>query len=242
MRIAQIAPLQVAVPPHKYGGTERVIANLTDALVRLGHDVTLFATGDSRTTATLVAPRPTGINFDPTVDATAQHLALLSEVYDHADQFDVIHSHLDFLTLPFTRGCATPTVMTLHGRLDLADYGRIFGLYPRANYIAISDSQRTYLPELNWVRTVYHGVDIDSFPYSAAPGKYLVFVGRISPEKGPERAIAIARRTGIPLKIAAKVDPKDRAYYEQVVRPLLEHPHDPAIEFLGQVDEQASAS
>src|SRR5579862_9361004 len=120
MRIAQIAPLQVSVPPHTYGGTERVIANLTDALVRLGHDVTLFATGDSVTTARLIAPRPTGINFDPTVDGTAQHLALLSEVYNQAGDFDVIHSHLDFLTLPFTRACATPTVLTLHGRLDLA--------------------------------------------------------------------------------------------------------------------------
>jgi len=236
MRIAQIAPLQVAVPPHTYGGTERVIANLTDALVRLGHDVTLFATGDSQTMARLVAPRPTGINFDPTADGTAQHLALLSEVYNRADDFDVIHSHLDFLTLPFTRAGATPTVLTLHGRLDLADYGRIFGLYTQANYVAISDSQRTYLPELNWVRTVYHGVDVERFPYSAEPGKYLAFVGRISPEKGPERAIRIAQRTGIPLKIAAKVDPKDQTYYEQVVRPLLD---DPLVEFLGQLDEQA---
>jgi glycosyltransferase involved in cell wall biosynthesis len=236
MRIAQIAPLQVAVPPPTYGGTERVIANLTDALVRLGHEVTLFATGDSRTSATLVAPRPMGINFDDSVDVVAQHRALLTAVYDQAEQFEVIHSHLDSLTLPFARHCPTPTVHTLHGRLDLDECARVFGLYPEATYVAISDSQRQYLPELNWAATIHHGVNVDSFPYSDQPGTYLVFVGRIAPEKGPERAIRIARQAGLPLKIAAKVDPKDQAYYEQVVKPLLA---DPLIAFLGPVDEQA---
>ncbi len=234
MRIAQIAPLQVAIPPRDYGGTERVIASLTEVLVELGHDVTLFASGDSHTRAKLVAGCREALNFAPTHDATADHIALLTEVYRRAQEFDVIHSHLDYLTLPFAYDATTPTVLTLHGRLDIPEHGRIFKLYRDANYIAISRSQRDSLSDVHWVDTIYHGFDVGSYPFSAQPGAYLAFVGRISPEKGPDRAIAIARRAGIPLKIAAKVDPVDRAYFESVVAPLLD---DPLVEFLGPVNE-----
>lgn len=235
MRIAQIAPLQVAVPPVDYGGTERVIAALTDALVDLGHDVTLFASGNSHTRAQrLVATIPRAINFDPAYDAVAEHIALLTKVYRHAAEFDVIHSHLDYLTLPFASASSTPTVLTLHGRLDLPGQRHVLESYPQANYISISASQRRPVPNLHWVATVHHGIEVQAFPFYTHPGDYLAFVGRISPEKGPERAIAIARRAGVPLKIAAKVDPTERDYFEAVIRPLLD---DPLIEFLGSIDE-----
>ncbi|HEX6818415.1 MAG TPA: glycosyltransferase family 4 protein [Ktedonobacterales bacterium] len=235
MRIAQLAPLQVAVPPKNYGGTERVIANLVEALVQLGHDVTLFASGDSQTSAELVPYVPEAFNFDPTIDATAYHLAMLADVYRQGDRFDVIHSHLDYLTLPFAGWTSTPTVVTMHGRLDLPHQQTVFPAYRDVNYISISKNQQSFLPELNWVGTVYHSVDVDDFPFKDTPGDYLAFIGRISPEKGPEHAIAIAKAAGIPLKIAAKVDSIDRKYYEEKVEPLLD---DPLIDFLGTVDEE----
>ncbi len=234
MRIAQVAPLYVAVPPKDYGGTERCIANLTEALVRKGHDVTLFASGDSRTSARLVPMYPHAFGFDKSIDATAYHMAMLRDVYDRADEFDLIHSHLDYLPLPFAKSASTPTITTLHGRLDMPAYARVFGAFRAANYVSISFSQRSYLPELNWVGNVYHSLDVDDYTYYPAKGKYLAFVGRISPEKGPDRAIEIAKRTGIPLKIAAKVDPPDRHYFETVIKPMMD---DPLIEFLGPVDE-----
>ncbi|HKV84475.1 MAG TPA: glycosyltransferase family 4 protein [Ktedonobacterales bacterium] len=235
MRIAQVVPLQVAVPPHKYGGTERVVYNLTEALVTLGHDVTLFATGDSRTSAKLAPGLDRAINFDPAVDAYAHHIAFLKEVYAHADEFDVIHSHLDFMTGPFAAMTRTPTVLTLHGRLDQPEYSRVFNAFPEINYVSISDSQRRDVPDLHWVATVHHGVDVASFDFYPNPGEYLCFVGRISPEKRPDRAIEIAKRAGIPLKIAAKVDPKDEKYFHREIEPLMNHP---LIEYLGQVDER----
>lgn len=234
MRIAQIAPLQVAVPPKQYGGTERCIHNITESLVRLGHTVTLFATGDSQTSAELIAPIPHAINFDPAVDVRALHIAMLKDVYDQADRFDIIHSHLDYLALPFAEHSATPTITTLHGRLDIPEFQRVLRAYRRMNYVSISQSQQSYLPDLNWIATVHHSVDVDSFPFYPTPGDYLTFVGRISPEKRPDRAIEIAKLTGIPLKIAAKVDPADRAYFEQTIKPLL---NDPLIEFIGEVNE-----
>jgi glycosyltransferase involved in cell wall biosynthesis len=234
MRIAQIAPLQVAVPPKTYGGTERVVANLVEALVQLGHEVTLFASGDSKTSARLVAEAPKAFNFDPAVDAVAYHEVLLADVYAQADRFDIIHSHVDYLTLPYVRWAETPTVLTLHGRLDVPEYGRVFRAFPDVHYVSISKSQQSFIPDLNWAGTVYHSVDVPSFPFSPTPGAYLVFVGRIAPEKGPEHAINIAKRSGIPLKIAAKVDPIDQPYYEQVVAPQLD---DPLIQFLGPVGE-----
>jgi len=236
MRIAQIAPLQVAVPPHTYGGTERVVANLTEALIRAGHDVTLFASGDSQTSARLISPTPRALGFHPDLDEQAYHLAMLHDIYAYAHHFDIIHSHLDYLTLPFAEQSDTPTVITLHGRLDAPAHRRVFQSYRDVPLIAISASQRNELPGVNWLATIHHSVDVAEFPYSPTPGKYLAFVGRISPEKRPDTAIEVAKLAGIPLKIAAKVDPKDQQYFEREVQPLLDHP---LIEFLGVVDEQA---
>ncbi len=240
MRIAEIAPLQVATPPHGYGGTERVISGLTEGLIRLGHEVTLFATGDSQTSARLVPGIPRAINFDSEVDATAYHVAMLEEVYQRANEFDVIHSHLDYLTLPFVGRTSVPTVITLHGRIDREEFRRAYDTYGRAtpartaHYVAISEAQRSTQPDLSWAGTIHHGIDVRSFHFYPTPGDYLCFVGRIAPEKGPERAIEIAKRAGVPLKIAAKVDPKDRTYFTRVVEPLLDHP---LIEFVGEVNE-----
>jgi glycosyltransferase involved in cell wall biosynthesis len=237
MRIAQVAPLHLAVPPEGYGGTERVIAELTDALVAGGHEVTLFASGDSRTQAHLAPFAPAAQGFSPATDLVETHLALLTEVYRRAEagDFDVIHSHLEHLTLPFVRSVRTPTVLTFHSRLDQPTLVRLLHAYPDAHLVSISDSQREPVPDVGWVATVYHGVDVQRFPFSAAPGSYLVFVGRIAPEKRPDRAIAIAKRAHVPLKIAAKVDPEDRAYFNQVVRPFLD---DPLIDLVGPLTER----
>jgi glycosyltransferase involved in cell wall biosynthesis len=235
MRIAQVAPLQVAVPPTKYGGTERVIANLTDALVEMGHDVTLYAAGDSHTRARLVPFVRKALTFDPGIDVYSYHVALLAEVYRHAGEYDVIHSHLDYLTLPFAAAAATPTVITLHLRLDTSGQMLAMRAYPDANYVSISDSQRAPLPDVHWAATVYHGIDVDRFPFYPDPGDYLAFIGRISPEKGPIQAIEIAKAAGMRLKIGAKVDPKDRKFFKEKVEPLL---RDPLVEFLGPVDER----
>lgn len=234
MRIAQVVPLQLAVPPKAYGGTERVAYNLTEALVHLGHDVTLFASGDSKTSAKLVPMIDQALQFNPEVEVTALHTAMLEDIYNQADQFDVIHSHIDYLTLPFVDRTTTPTVLTLHGRLDKPEWDSVFHAYADANYVSISDSQRTDIPDLNWVATVHHGVDVDGFKYYPTQGKYLAFVGRMSPEKRPDIAIEVAKRTGIPLKIAAKVDAKEKPYFESAIKPLLAHP---LIEWLGEVDE-----
>ena len=234
MRIAQVVPLQVAVPPRAYGGTERVVHNLTEALVRLGHDVTLYASGDSQTSARLIPFIDRAINFDRGIDATAFHIAMLKDVYAHAAEYDVIHSHLDYLTFPFIESTSTPTVLTLHGRLDQPEYRCVYGAHSHLNYVSISDSQRRDVPDINWVATVHHGVDVNAFDFYPDPGDYLCFVGRIAPEKRPDRAIEIAKRAGIPLKIAAKVDPKDEDYFHTSIEPLLDHP---LVEFLGELDE-----
>ena len=235
MRIAQVVPLHVAVPPLGYGGTERVVYELTEALVHMGHEVTLFASGDSRTSARLIPMVDRAINFDPLIDAAGYHAAMLDEVYDRASQFDIIHSHLDYLTLPFARRVSTPTVLTLHDQLARPEAGRLYERYRRANYVSISDSQRRDFPGLNYVATVHNAVDVDRFPFVAEPGKYLVFVGRMSPQKRPDVAIEIAKRTGIPLKIAAKIDHREELYFKETIEPLLDHP---LIEWLGQVGEQ----
>lgn len=235
MRIAQVAPLHLAVPPHNYGGTERCIFNITEALIELGHDVTLYATADSYTSGRLVAMREKPIGFDPAIDATAIHLAMLKQVYESASDFDVIHSHLDYLTLPFAQASTIPTVTTLHGRLDSPDEREMLLAFKDCNYVAISNSQRSQIPDLNWISTVHHAIDLRRIPRYDSAGSYLAFVGRIAPEKGPDRAIRIAKRAGIPLKIAAKVDPKDREYFESVIKPMLD---DPLITYLGTLDEQ----
>lgn len=236
MRIAQVVPLHVAVPPLGYGGTERVVYELTEALVHMGHEVTLFASGDSRTSARLIPMVERAINFDPEIDAAGHHVAMLDEVYNQANQFDIIHSHLDYLTLPFTRRTSTPTLITLHDQLARPEARRLYEQYRTANFISISNSQRRDFPSLNYVATIHHGVDVDCFPFVAQPGSYFAFVGRMSPEKRPDLAIEIAKRTGIPLKIAAKVAYKEEPYFKEKIAPLLDHP---LIEWLGQVGEQA---
>lgn len=236
MRIAQVVPLQIAVPPHAYGGTERVVYNLTEALVRLGHDVTLFATGDSETSAKLVPMLDKALRFNPEHDINAFHVAMLEEIYtEYAGDFDVIHSHLDYLTLPFLRLTRTPTVLTLHGRLDKPEWSRVFHQYPNANYISLSDAQRSYLPGINYVATVHHGIDVKDFTFYREKGDYLAFVGRMSPEKRPDLAIEVAKRCGIKIKIAAKLDHREESYFRKEILPLLDHP---LVEWLGEVNEQ----
>ena len=235
MRIAQVAPLYVDTPPRGYGGTERIISSLTEALVKDGHEVTLFATGRSRTRARLIAAVPEALGFEHLFDAGVAHTAMLAQVYSKANEFDVIHCHIDYQALPFAANSNTPTIFTLHGALDVPYYPEALLAFPDLRYVSISDSQRAPVPDLNWVATVYHGIDVRSQPYNETPGKYLLFVGRISPEKGPEHAIEIAKKARLPLKIAAKVDPKDRKFFEAKVKPLLD---DPLIEFLGPVSER----
>jgi glycosyltransferase involved in cell wall biosynthesis len=240
MRIAQVAPLYERVPPEQYGGTERVVSYLTEELVRLGHEVTLFASGDSITTARLVAPCRRALRLDPHCrDPLAPHVRMLGQVYQHAHQFDVIHCHTDYLGLPLARSTRTPTVITLHGRLDIPELAPLYGDYPDVSLVSISDAQRMHLPHANWVATVHHGLPADLYPFYPQPGRYLLFLGRISPEKRPDSAIRVACRAGVPLRIAAKVDKVDREYFETTIRPLLHHP---LVEFIGEVDDHHKRS
>jgi glycosyltransferase involved in cell wall biosynthesis len=235
LRIAQVSPLYESVPPARYGGTERVVSYLTEELVRRGHDVTLFATGDSRTAARLVSSAPKALRLDRPPDPLLWHHLALEAAYGEAGAFDVIHAHTDYVTLPFARGTATPTLLTLHGRLDLPDLGRLFARYPEVGLVSISDSQREpFGDEVQWAATVPHGIPVAAFPFEAEPGEYLAFVGRISPEKGCDMAIRIAEAVGMPLRIGAKVDPVDQEYFESVIRPLL---RSPLVELVGEVDE-----
>ena len=241
MKIAQVAPLYEAVPPRLYGGTERVVAHLTDALVELGHEVTLFASGEAQTKARLVPVRDQAIRLDPAPFKSdlAAHLTQLAEVRRRADQFDVIHFHTDMMHFAFFDGMAAKTVTTLHGRLDLKDLAGVYQRWSRFPLVSISDDQRRPLPWANWAATVHHGMAADLYRYQPKSEGYLAFLGRISPEKRPDRAIAIAKRLGRPLKIAAKVDAADQAYFEEKIEPLL---HDPLIEFVGEIgDHQKSA-
>ncbi len=241
MRIAQISPLYEAVPPRLYGGTERVVAHLTDALVDLGHDVTLFASAEAHTKARLVPVRDQAIRLDPTPlkSDLAAHMAMLFEVRRRADQFDVIHFHTDIVHFPFFEDIPQKTLTTLHGRLDLKDLAGVYDRWPQFRLVSISDDQRRSLPDANWAGTVHHGMRADIYEFGAEPEDYLAFLGRISPEKRPDRAIEIAKRVGMKLKIAAKVDAADAAYFKTVIEPLLDHP---LIEFIGEIgDEQKSA-
>lgn len=239
MRIAQIAPLYESVPPRLYGGTERVVSWLTEELVRRGHEVTLFAPGDSRTAARLVAPYPRGLRLDPSPpDAVAVHVIELAQAFERAADFDILHSHVDYLAFPFARLVRTPVVHTLHGRLDLRHLVRLFAQFPEAPLVSISNDQRRALAtlELNWLSTVPHGLPVDDIPWRPAPrGGYLAFLGRMSREKRPDLAIEVAKSVGLPLRIAAKVDDPDRRYFDREIRPLLNHP---LVEFIGEVDEQ----
>ena len=239
MKIAQVAPLYESVPPQLYGGTERVVSYLTEELVRQGHDVTLFASGDSVTSAQLISTCPRSLRLDPgCVDQLAHHLVLLEEVFRRAEDFDVIHFHLDYFHFPWSRRYPIRHVTTLHGRLDLPDLVPLYREYPEMPVVSISDDQRKPLPWLNWVATIHHGLPPHLHDCGHGPGDYLVFLGRISPEKRVDHAIEIAGRAGLPLKIAAKVDKADREYFEREIRPLLCQPQ---VEYIGEVDEKGKS-
>lgn len=234
MRIAQIAPLAEAVPPRLYGGTERVIWWLTEALVDLGHDVTLYASGDSVTSARLIPCSETGLRLAGINDHTAYLLAMLEQVRQDAARYDVLHFHIDFLHFPTFRHLAGQCLTTLHGRQDLPDFQPAFRAFREMQLVSISDDQRRPLPDGNFAGTVHHGLPQHLIPFAPGGGDYLAFIGRISPEKRPDRAIEIARRAGMRLKIAAKVDHADRAYFADVIEPLLD---DPLIEFIGEIGD-----
>ncbi len=239
MRIAQIAPLTEAVPPRLYGGTERVVSYLTEELVALGQDVTLFASGDSITAARLEPVWPQALRFDfGLLDVAAPQMLLMETVYRCADEFDVLHFHLDYWPFSLFTRQRTPFVTTLHGRLDLPEYRPLYRCFPRVPLVSISDAQRRPLPEASFEMTIHHGLPDDLLTPQAVKPQYLAFLGRITPDKGPEKAIRIARRAGIPLKIAAKVDRVDEAYYREKIRPMIDGRH---IELLGEIGDSEKA-
>lgn len=239
MRIAQVAPLAEAVPPKLYGGTERVVSWLSEELVRQGHDVTLFASGDSTTAARLVPGCEKGLRLAGINDHLATMLVMLHNVRNRAQEFDVIHFHCDLLQQPLFESIQHRTVTTMHGRLDLPDFMPIYRAFPKMPFVSISDHQRIPMPaSTNWLATVHHGLPPDLIPFNPAEGKYLAFLGRICPDKRLDRAIDIAKRVGLPLKVAAKVDPYDVKYFREVIEPLLD---DPAIEFVGEVGDAGKA-
>ena len=236
MRIAQVAPLYESVPPRLYGGTERVVSWLTEELVRQGHDVTLFASADSLTNALLVPACNQALRLDPNCwDPIARHIHQIEQVLQRKDEFDIVHFHIDYLHFPTSRRQQIPNLTTLHGRLDIPDLAPLFREFSDMPVVSISDAQRQPLPWINWQGTVHHGMPVDKFIPSYDSGKYLAFLGRISPEKGSDQAIKIALRAGMPLKIAAKVDRKDQDYYESQIKPLL---NNNLIEFVGEISDR----
>ena len=235
MHIAQIAPLTEAIPPKLYGGTERVVSWLTEELIALGHEVTLFASGDSHTSASLVPVWPKALRLDGSVrDACALHMMMLEHVRRRAADFDLLHFHLDYYPFSLFSRQATPFVTTLHGRLDLPEHQPVFTTFSAIPVVSISDAQRLPLPQAGWVRTIHHGVPAGLLTPQPVKPTYLAFIGRISPEKAVDRAIRIAQRCGLPLKIAAKVDKVDREYFEERIRPLLASPD---VEFIGEISD-----
>lgn len=235
MRIAQVAPLFESIPPKYYGGTERVVSYLTEELVRQGHDVTLFASGDSVTKARLIAPCRRSLRLDKqSIDHMAHHVLMLEMVHQNLSNFDIIHFHIDYLHFPLSRHFNTPHVTTLHGRLDIPDLIDLYKEFRDIPLVSISNSQREPLSWVNWQGTVYHGLPVDLYSFHESRGDYLAFLGRISSEKRVDRAIEIAKRLNMKLKIAAKVDKIDRNYFEAVVEPLLNYP---LIEYLGEIGE-----
>jgi glycosyltransferase involved in cell wall biosynthesis len=238
MRIAQVAPLTEAVPPRLYGGTERVVHWLTEELVALGHDVTLFASGDSQTSAKLDATWPKALRLDGAVrDPNALHIVMLERVRQKCDEeeFDFLHFHLDYYPFSLFSRQPTPFVTTLHGRLDLPEHQPVFTAFPSVPVISISNAQRRPVPQANWIRTIFHGLPENLLtPRPSTPG-YLAVLGRIAPEKGVDRAIKIASKCDLPLKIAAKIDRADLDYYEAVVRPLIER--SPLVEYVGEIGD-----
>ena len=240
MRIAQIAPLTESVPPRTYGGTERVVSYLTEELVAMGHDVTLFASGDSVTSAELEAVWPCALRFDDNLrDAIAPQMLLMETVCQRAHEFDVLHCHLDYLPFSLFSRQPTPFITTLHGRLDLPELDRIYGCFEHVPLVSISNAQRRPMPRGNFISTVYHGLPTDLLTPRPMARDYLAFLGRICPEKSPDRAIRIARAAGMKLKIAAKVDRVDHAYFETTIRPLIDGDQ---IEMIGEIgDAEKSA-
>ena len=234
MRIAQVAPLIESVPPAGYGGTERVVSYLTEELVRQGHDVTLFASGDSVTGARLIAAAPRALRLagDVIVDPIAHQIVELERVAALADEFDVIHWHLDYFHFPLSRRMGVPQLTTLHGRLDIADVQDLYSEFTDMPVVSISNDQRAPLPQALWAATIHHGLPLDEFQPSYDPGTYLAFLGRVSPEKRADRAVEVARRAGMPLRIGAKVDPADQQYFEENIEPLLAPEH---VEWVGVV-------
>jgi glycosyltransferase involved in cell wall biosynthesis len=240
MRIAQIAPLMESVPPKLYGGTERIVSYLTEELVKLGHDVTLFASGDSVTSAKLVSCVPTALRLDPKVcDIIAYYMLMLDRVRRQSHQFDILHFHMDYVHFPLFRDMSSRVLTTLHGRQDLPDNKPIYIGFDEMPLISISDSQRIPISNANFVATIYHGIPgTDLKPALWPQGGYLAFLGRIAPEKGPETAIQIARSAGLPLKIGAKIDRVDEQYFRERIAPLLDQP---GIEFIGEINEHQKA-
>jgi len=236
MKIAQVAPLMEAVPPKLYGGTERIVSYLTDQLAELGHEVTLFASGDSVTKATLEPVWPCALRLDRSMrDYLAPHIVMLEQVARRADEFDIIHLHLDYLGYPILRRTTTPFLATLHGRLDLPELAPLYTTFDDVPVVSISDSQREPLPQAPYVATVPHGVPTRLLLPGFGAGGYLAFLGRISPEKAPDAAIRIAAAAGMPLKIAAKVDNVDRQYFAERIEPMLGAAH---VEFIGEINEE----
>jgi len=236
MRIAQISPLFEAVPPKLYGGTERVVSSLTEELVAMGHDVTLFASGDSVTSARLAPMRDQALRLDATVrDWIAIYYRMVEGIYRRKDEFDVLHFHIDYFPLSLFSRQKVPFLTTIHGRLDIQELVDTYGTFADCPFVSISNSQRRPIPQLNWVRTVHHGVPADRLTPQPVKQEYAAFLGRISPEKGVDRAIRIAGRAGLKLKIAAKIDNADKEYYDTLIKPLIQGNRD--VEFIGEIND-----
>jgi glycosyltransferase involved in cell wall biosynthesis len=240
MRVAQIAPLTEAIPPKLYGGTERVVHWLTEELVALGHDITLYASGDSQTSAKLEAPWPQSLRLDGSIrDPNALHMLMLERVRQEASEYDFLHFHLDYYPFSIFSRQATPFVTTLHGRLDLPEHQPLFAAFPSVPLVSISNSQRRPIPQARWVRTVPHGLPERLLTPQAGKPQYFAFLGRIAPEKGADRAIRIAHQCGIPLKMAAKIDKVDREYFETKIQPMIDGSN---VEYIGEItDKEKSA-
>ena len=240
MKIAQIAPLMESVPPRLYGGTERVVSYLTDELVRLGHDVTLFASGDSVSSARLVRCVPMALRLDANVrDPIPYYMLMLDRVRELADEFDILHFHIDQFHFPLFRPIAHRTVTTLHGRQDLHDLKPLYVGFSDMPLVSISNAQRKPIANANFVATVHHGIPVHLLKPTYDRGDYVAFLGRISPEKRPDRAIRIAQALGIPIKIAAKIDKVDEAYFRETIAPLF---NQPGVEYVGEIDERAKSA
>jgi glycosyltransferase involved in cell wall biosynthesis len=240
MQIAQIAPLTEAIPPKLYGGTERVVSWLTEELIALGHDVTLFASGDSQTSAKLEATWPRALRLDGAVrDPNALHMLMLEQAYQRAAEFDLLHFHLDYYPFSLFSRQATPFVTTLHGRLDLPEHQPLFDTFSKVPVVSISNAQRRPLQQANWVRTIHHGLPERLLMPKPIKPSYFAFLGRIAPEKGIDRAIRIAQHCGVPLKIAAKVDKTDREYFDERIHPMIKSAN---AEYIGEINDNEKSA